>query len=119
MSEVEKIQNFDTSSREAVMRPGFWSVLLTAFTTVFFAELGDKTQIATLLLSAHSGNPSVVFIGAAIALICSSLIAVMLGQWLATNFPTHNFKYITGFLMLGLGLWLAFQASEALIPNLI
>ena len=50
-------------------RPGFATVLLTTFTTVFLAELGDKTQLATLLLSAQSGQPWLVFGGAALALI--------------------------------------------------
>ena len=40
-------------------------MLFSTFTTVFVAELGDKTQLATLLLSAQSGSPVLVFIGAA------------------------------------------------------
>ena len=44
---------------------------------MFVAELGDKTQLATLLLSAQSGSPVLVFIGAALALIASSLVGVL------------------------------------------
>ena len=50
-------------------RPGYIAVLLSTFTTVFLAELGDKTQLATLLLSAQSGSPALVFFGAALALV--------------------------------------------------
>ena len=50
-------------------RPAFLAVLVSTFTTVFVAELGDKTQLATLLLSAQSGAPWLVFLGAATALI--------------------------------------------------
>ena len=60
--------------------PGFVAVLASTFGTVFVAELGDKTQLATLLLSAQSGSPWLVFLGAALALICSSLVGVLLGQ---------------------------------------
>ena len=65
-------------------RPGYIAVLLSTFTTVFLAELGDKTQLATLLLSAQSGQPWLVFSGAALALICSSLVGVLVGRWLST-----------------------------------
>ena len=68
-------------------RPGFAAVVFSTFGTVFIAELGDKTQLATLLLSAQSGSPWLVFLGAALALICSSLVGVLLGQWLARTLP--------------------------------
>ena len=65
-------------------RPGFTTVLVSTFSTVFLAELGDKTQLATLLLSAESGQPWLVFGGAALALICSSLVGVLVGRWLSS-----------------------------------
>ena len=54
----------------------FSSIFITTFTTIFIAELGDKTQIATLMLSAESGKPIIVFIGSSIALISLSLIHI-------------------------------------------
>ena len=68
----------------------FAAVLFSTFTTVFVAELGDKTQLATLLLSAQSGSPVLVFIGAALALIASSLVGVLVGQWLARTLPPER-----------------------------
>ena len=56
----------------------FYITILTTFITVFIAELGDKTQVATLLLSADTGKPFIVFIAASLALIISSLIGVIL-----------------------------------------
>ena len=98
-------------------RPGFTTVLLTTFTTVFLAELGDKTQLATLLLSAQSGQPWLVFGGAALALICSSLVGVLVGRWLSTVMQPERLEQMAGLLMFGLGLWLGSQALQSLIST--
>lgn len=45
--------------------------------------MGDKTQLATLLIAAESQSPWIVFLGAAFALIATSLIGVLLGYWLS------------------------------------
>tara|TARA_Y100001968_G_scaffold156221_1_gene142691 strand:+ start:242 stop:589 length:348 start_codon:yes stop_codon:yes gene_type:complete len=84
----------------------FISVLITTFSTIFLAELGDKTQLATLMLSAQSGRPLIIFIGAALALISTSLLGVMIGRWIANNFPRQNFTVISGIIMLSLGIYL-------------
>ena len=97
--------------------PASWiSVFLATATTVFLAELGDKTQLAALLLSAESGRPGVVFVGASLALICSSLVGVLLGRWLATLMPAEQLERAAGVLMVALGLWLGRQAVLHLAP---
>ncbi len=87
----------------------FFSILITSFSTIFLAELGDKTQLATLMLSAQSGKPIVVFTGAALALISTSLLGVLVGQWIANNLPRQNFTFISGIIMLSLGIYLVSQ----------
>lgn len=99
----------------AALPASFVSILFTTFTTVFLAELGDKTQLAALLLSAQSGRPGVVFVGAALALICSSLVGVLLGRWLATVLPPQRLELFAGVLMVALGLWLGVQAAVQLL----
>ena len=94
----------------------FGAVFLTTFTTVFLAELGDKTQLAALLLSAESGRPVIVFIGASLALISSSLVGVLLGRWLAKVLPPQQLERLAGILMIGLGLWLGRQAAVSMLP---
>ncbi|MEB3271011.1 MAG: TMEM165/GDT1 family protein [Synechococcus sp.] len=92
------------------------SVFLSTATTVFLAELGDKTQLAALLLSAESGRPAVVFVGASLALISSSLVGVLLGRWLSTLLPPAQLERGAGVLMVALGLWLGRQAVLHLAP---
>lgn len=66
-------------------KQGFWGAFGSTFLTIFLAEMGDKTQVATLLMSAQSQSPGIVFAGAATALIATSLVGVLLGRWLATR----------------------------------
>ena len=89
-------------------------VFLTTATTVFLAELGDKTQLAALLLSAESGRPVVVFVGASLALICSSLVGVLLGRWLSTVMAPEQLERAAGVLMVSLGL----GPGRPAVPNL-
>tara|TARA_B100000579_G_scaffold408278_1_gene396258 strand:- start:4194 stop:4541 length:348 start_codon:yes stop_codon:yes gene_type:complete len=95
----------------------FFSILITSFSTIFLAELGDKTQIATLILSAQSGKPLVIFFGAAVALISTSLLGVLIGRWIANNLPRQRFTFISGIIMLGLGIYLVSQGFVDFIQN--
>ncbi len=93
----------------------FFSILITSFSTIFLAELGDKTQLATLMLSAQSNRPLIIFTGAALALITTSLLGVLIGQWIANNLPRQNFTVVSGIIMLSLGIYLVMQAFLTLI----
>ncbi|MGB3293094.1 MAG: TMEM165/GDT1 family protein [Phormidesmis sp.] len=79
---------------------GFWKVFLSTFVTIFLAELGDKTQVATLLLSAESQSPLTVFLGAGLALIATSLLGVLLGQWIAKRVSEATLDTCAGILLL-------------------
>ena len=59
--------NSNIQKEDNKLEKSFFSIFLTTFTTIFIAELGDKTQIATLMLSAESGHPIIVFIGSSLA----------------------------------------------------
>ena len=95
----------------------FISILITSFSTIFLAELGDKTQLATLMLSAQSGKPVIIFTAAALALILTSLLGVLIGQWIANNLPRQRLKVVSGIIMLSLGLYLVIQGFIDLIQN--
>ena len=93
----------------------FSSIFITTFTTIFIAELGDKTQIATLMLSAESGKPIVVFLGSSIALISSSLAGVLIGKWLSKKISPNKFAFFTGLLMIIISIFLAYDIIEPYI----
>lgn len=78
----------------------FWGVFLSTFVTILLAELGDKTQLATLLLSAQSQAPWIVFLGAGLALVSTSLIGVLLGQWLSKRVSEETLDICAGILLL-------------------
>ena len=87
---------------------GFLSIFLASFTTIFIAELGDKTQLATLMLSAESGRPLIVFIGSSFALICSSIVGVLIGKWLSSRISGEKISLITGILMTMVSIWIGY-----------
>ena len=107
-----KIENCDPKDSAP-----FFSILITSFSTIFLAELGDKTQLATLILSAQSGRPLVIFIGATLALISTSLLAVLIGRWIANNLPRQRFTLVSGIIMLSLGMYLVTQGFVDFIQN--
>jgi len=61
----------------------FWKVFFTTFLTIFAAEIGDKTQLATLLITAQSQSPVIVFAASSLALVATSLVGVIVGRALA------------------------------------
>ena len=76
---------------------------VTAFVTVLLAELGDKTQLATMALAAGGHARWLVFLGAALALVTSSALAVLVGSALGQVVPTLWLRRSAGVLMIALG----------------
>ncbi|BAY93303.1 MULTISPECIES: TMEM165/GDT1 family protein [unclassified Tolypothrix] len=72
----------------------------TTFVTIFLAEIGDKTQLSTLLMSAESHAPWLVFMGSAAALITTSLLGVLLGGWIAKRLSPKTVETSAGVMLL-------------------
>ncbi len=86
-------------------------VLLTVFATVFFAELGDKTQLATLLFAADKEVSKVaVFAGASLALIVTSAIGVLAGGVISQYVSEKYLHYIAGIGFVAIGVWTLVKA---------
>jgi len=80
-----------------------WKTVLTTFALVFLAELGDKTQLSTMILASRSKSAASVFIGSACALVISSLLGVIGGTFLQRYIP-QNFIHVgagISFILIG------------------
>lgn len=80
--------------------------LLAIFGTVFLAELGDKTQLATMLFAANRANSAwLVFAAASLALVAACALAVLLGNVLAQQVHTRHLTIAAGLGFIVIGLW--------------
>lgn len=78
----------------------------TVFTVVFIAELGDKTQLATLLFAADKpASKLAVFFSASLALVLSVAIAVLAGGLVSQYVSQATLRYVAGLGFIGVGLW--------------
>lgn len=78
----------------------------TTFITIFLAEIGDKTQLSTLMMSAQSHQPWVVFMGSGIALIATSFLGVALGSWVSNKLSPKTVEKAAGVTLLLISLML-------------
>ena len=85
-----------------------WKVLITTFGTIFLAELGDKTQLAAILMTSKTGQPLSVFLGAIAALSLVTLAGVAVGEGLVSIVPQHVLKKGAALAFILVGVWMFF-----------
>jgi putative Ca2+/H+ antiporter (TMEM165/GDT1 family) len=86
-------------------------ILTTVFTSVFIDELGDKTQLATMLFAADKDTSKwTVFFGAALALVLTSAIGVAAGSIVSQYVSEKTLQYVAGVGFIGIGLWTLIKA---------
>lgn len=84
----------------------FWKTFSTVFITVFLAEIGDKTQLATMLFAADNKvNNLHVFLGSATALVVAAAIGVFAGAIVGKYIPPKYLTYVVGMGFIGIGIW--------------
>lgn len=102
-SDPVEIADFPVAEIASPTAPG-WNaelkIFASTFLTIFLAELGDKTQLTTLLLSAQSQSPWTVFAGAGAALVLTSLLGVWVGCWLSKRVPPKTLERSAGIMLL-------------------
>ncbi len=81
-------------------------LFFTIFLTVFLAELGDKTQMATLLFASEAKNPKfIVFAASASALILTSAVGVFIGSLVSSYVNTKYLSWCAGIAFIVIGVW--------------
>jgi putative Ca2+/H+ antiporter (TMEM165/GDT1 family) len=84
-----------------------WKLLASTFGLIFLAELGDKTQLAAILLAAKTQKPWTVFLGASLALVVISAIGVAFAAVISQFVPETVIRKVAAgaFVLLGLLIW--------------
>lgn len=99
-----------TSGKESSCPP--WRVFTSTFITIFLAELGDKTQLSTLLMSAEFHKPWIVFSGAGAALVLTTLLGVWVGQWLSNRLSPRTLDVSAGMMLALIAVWLLWDVVQ-------
>lgn len=86
-------------------------LFFSVFTIIFLAELGDKTQLATLMFAADKDvNKITIFIGASLALIVATAIGVLAGGLISEYVGEKYLHYLAGIGFIGIGIWTVLKA---------
>jgi putative Ca2+/H+ antiporter (TMEM165/GDT1 family) len=84
-----------------------FKLFATVFMTIFVAELGDKTQLATLLYASDASHPRMtIFAASAAALIATSAIAVLAGSVVADHVDPKVVRWFAGLGFVAVGIWI-------------
>lgn len=88
-----------------------WKIFATIFGAVFIAELGDKTQLATMLFAADQQvSKTTVFLAASAALVVASALGVLAGSLLAEYINEKYLHYVAGLGFIAIGIFTLIKA---------
>ena len=89
-----------------MLRRVMWRTFFTVLTTVFLAEIGDKTQLATMLFAAKGETSKlVIFLAASLALVLAAGIGVLVGGVIERFVSPRTLKVVAGVGFIAIGLW--------------
>ena len=81
-----------------------WKILIATFSTIFLAELGDKTQIAAIIMTSKTNKPLTVFIGSMIAFAIITIIGVAFGGVITKVIPIYLIKVLSAVAFITVGI---------------
>jgi len=82
-----------------------WKIFIATFTTIFIAELGDKTQFAAFATATQTKSTFSVLLGTVLALSIAGIIGVLAGSFLGSFVDPIKMKYFSGSAFILMGLW--------------
>jgi putative Ca2+/H+ antiporter (TMEM165/GDT1 family) len=85
-----------------------WKIFISTFGSIFLAELGDKTQLAAILMTSKTGKPLSVFVEAVAALSLVTFIGVVFGEGLISVIPQNVLKKVAVLAFILIGAWMFF-----------
>ena len=85
-----------------------WKIIISAFLTIFLAELGDKTQLASILMTSKTNKPVLVFIGTMIAFAVVTIIGVSIGSVITKFLPINIIKVCAAVAFIIIGILILF-----------
>ena len=89
-----------------------WKLFATVFATIFVAELGDKTQLATLLYASKAAAPRLtIFLASAAALVLTSAMGVAAGTLIAAHVSERVLSWVAGIGFIAVGVWTLVRAG--------
>jgi putative Ca2+/H+ antiporter (TMEM165/GDT1 family) len=86
-----------------------WKTFIATFVLVFLAELGDKTQLSTMLLAAHNESYFSVFLGASLALILNVVLGIYFGSMISKHLSIYYIHLGCGIAFIIIGILLIMQ----------
>lgn len=87
------------------------NLFMTVFVTIFLAELGDKTQLATMLYATDVKNPRMtVFMASSLALVVSAALGVLVGSFISQHVSAKLLSRIAGSAFVLIGIWTIVRA---------
>lgn len=86
-----------------------WKLLATTFATLFVAELGDKTQLACMLMTAETRKPWTVFLGSSLALVTVSFLGVMVANVICQYIAPEIIKKVAAAAFVVMGVLIFFD----------
>ncbi|MCP4843351.1 MAG: TMEM165/GDT1 family protein [Halieaceae bacterium] len=88
-----------------------WRIFLTIFGSVFIAELGDKTQLATMLFASDKEvSKYTVFLAASAALVVAAAFGVVAGAFVSEYISERYLHYVAGVGFIGIGIFTLYHA---------
>ena len=81
-----------------------WKILIATFTTMFLAELGDKTQLASIIMTSKTNKPFSVFVGSMIAFAVVTILGITLGVLITKYVPMNTIKALSAIAFISVGI---------------